>query len=168
MLHFFVCSIPCFCQLWATSFYSSALRLVKPRSSKNDSRLEMTVTHFMKEIWRLRLTKRLITVPALLRLACTVIFSFSWMWTSRLITNVLSVWFLTSPEHFHWAFLIDSLVHIHQKAKIAGRIASANKPLGKHSMNLAKPVTINSIPLLFLFHLGFDAALQFIGNVGVH
>ena len=42
------------------------------------------------------------------------------MWASELLTNALSVWFRS------WTFLTHSLVHIHEKAKIAGKITSVN------------------------------------------
>ena len=51
-----------------------------------------------------------------------VIFSFWWMWTNGLKTNVLSAYFLA------WTFVTGLLVHIRQKEKIALEFARVNGP----------------------------------------
>ena len=53
------------------------------------------------------------------------------MWTSVLITNVLSPWFLT------WTFLTNSLFYIHQKERIAAKISSV-----KQALNLFRKFTL--------------------------
>jgi hypothetical protein len=72
----------------------------------------------------------------------SAIFSFWWMWTSRWVTNVRSTCTLS------WTLITYPLVHIHQKKKIAAKIASVNEPWYKNRFIFEKHSWIEDSRLL--------------------